>query len=162
MNENDSISHIKEDDLGKRFICASDIIRVATEYLGKNYSGIFNISSNIESNEYIKIMEYYLIKLFKYIVDASELKSLINVNISCNSTDFRIDICYSSNEAFDNKFQREMIRLGKLSGLDAFIPEHGIFFIKKIFKPTSIAVFTNPVTKMQLEKLFRDVFENRI
>ncbi len=158
FNSKNTISDRVFFDRKENTYSAFDFIEIASGFLRDNYKGIVDISTEISSFEYIKISEYYLVKLLKRVVEESKLKKLINVNFGCNSDVFSIGMFYNDGTAFDRSFEREIIKLARSAGLEAIRAKSGLCFSKAVFKPTVLTVFTKLLARARLERLFREVF----
>ncbi len=139
-------------------LSAKTFIEATNDFLNANYKGIINLTSSISSHELISISARHLIFLFKRIVDASKLNKLINVNISCNSESFSIRLSCFDGSRFDCKFEREIIKTGRAAGFDIYRDDLGLCLETKVIKPAAITVFTILTAKIQLEKLYREIF----
>ncbi len=139
-------------------ISAINLIDVTKSFLLAHYDGIFRITAEIEAYEFVKLTEVYIAKLFKHIVDHSELNKLVNVNLCCDITQFSIKIFYNDGTRFEKDFERELTRLARNSSLEAYRLDEGLFLCKRVYRARPFAVYTNIAERMRLESIFREVF----
>lgn len=146
-------------NIDSKIFSVQDFTREAKSFLYDNFEGLFNIETDIEILQHVKLPLNYLIYFFKLLAIDVHAKALINVKFSCDYENFFIQISAEGGLPIEENELRQLIRAARDAGFNTNKTEDGLFLKRAVIEVTSTAVFTRiAVPKPSIAMIFSRIF----
>ena len=153
------ITKEKPSSVDSSVIAVPELIKEVGGFLEDNFSGLFSIKNDLTSFEYVRIPLDYLAYLFKLLAVDVHSKTLVNVNFSCDSSNFKIKIEADGGLSSEDVEMRELMRACHSAGFDVKKIKNGLLLTRTVLTSASLSVFARAIIPASsIGKVFSRIF----
>ena len=143
----------------KSVISVYDFVNETNNFLSENFEGLLRLEVNLSSYEHIRLSLDHIIYFFKLLITDTHGKSLVNVNFSCNNSNFSIKISADGGLPVKDYEMSELIRAARDAGFSVRQADDGLLLTKAVLTAAALRVFTRVIVKSGvLTKRFAEMF----
>ena len=153
------ISRNKPSSVDNSIISVPELVKETGGFLTENFEGLFSIENDLNSYEHVRIPLDYLAHFFKLLAVGVHSRTLLNVNFSCDFSNFKIKIDADGGLPLEDSEMRELIRAGHSAGFDVKRTKDGLLLTKAVLTAASLSVFARAITAVPgIRKVFSRIF----